>query len=231
MAAGKSTGGGADSDDGDPATPRSRRRAATGKAAQTTSKDASTVKAAAPKTAAPKKAAPRKAAAKPTAESAPTRTRRTRTKAPEGDSSAARSRPRSATRASRQTAPEQPAEITEFVPNFGPEVYSYEDPDDERRGTRSSYIRNGTFEKWRDVVAFCKSLEYENPALEGKLPTNMGEFMDFALCDLAAKIEQVFNDGKPVRRVYKLPKGPSRTGAQRGAALRARAREEQARGE
>ena len=218
MAAGKSTGEGADPDDGNPATSRPRRRTATTKTTRATSKAAPTVKAAATK----------KAAAKPAAESTSTGTRRTRTKAAEGEGAAAKSRPRSGTRAGRHAAPEKPAEITEFVPDFGPEVYSYDDPDDERRGTRSSYIRNGTFEKWRDVVAFCKSLEYENPELEGRLPTNMGEFMDFALCDLAAKIEAAYNDGKPVRRVYKLPKGPSRSGAQRGAALRAQARKEQA---
>ncbi|MFF5265191.1 hypothetical protein ACFY4C_40440 [Actinomadura viridis] len=66
-------------------------------------------------------------------------------------------------------------------------------------------------------------MEYNRPDLEGKLPLSLAALFDVAVNRIVDEIESEFNDGQPLRRVYKLTRGPSRTGAARGAAARAEA--------
>jgi hypothetical protein len=108
--------------------------------------------------------------------------------------------------------------------HFGEDAYTFTDPEDQKRSSKSVYIPRGTVERARAAVAFCKALEYNQPELEGKIPTSLAALFDNAINRVVDQIEAEFNDGQPLRRVYKLRVGPSRSGAARGAAARAQQR-------
>lgn len=108
--------------------------------------------------------------------------------------------------------------------HLGDEAYTFTDPEDQKRVTKSVYVPRGTVERARAAVAFLKHYEYMHPELEGQIPTSLAALFDNAVNRLVDEIEERYNDSKPLRRVYKLQVGPSRSGATRGAASRAAAR-------
>jgi hypothetical protein len=107
--------------------------------------------------------------------------------------------------------------------HLGEEAYAFSDPGDEERIAKSVYVRRGTVERARAAVAFCMALEYTHPELEGELPLSLAALFDNAVNRVVDEIEAEFNEGKALRRVYKLRRGPSRAGAARGAAARSEA--------
>ncbi|MDL4819307.1 hypothetical protein [Actinomadura opuntiae] len=109
--------------------------------------------------------------------------------------------------------------------HLGEDAYTFRDGD-QQRVTKSVYIPRGTVERARAAVAFCKAFTYNHPELEDQLPTSLAALFHNAINQIVDQIEDQFNDGQPLRRVYKLQVGPSRSGAARGAAARAAARED-----
>lgn len=163
------------------------------------------------------------------------RTRRTSSKAKDAAEQTPAAAPKKPAARSRKSPAKTPAKKPAETPppvtviradplHFGEDAYTFTDPEDQKRSSKSVYIPRGTVERARAAVAFCKALEYNQPELEGTIPTSLAALFDNAINRVVDQIEAEFNDGQPLRRVYKLRVGPSRTGAARGAATRAQQR-------
>ncbi|WP_327591291.1 hypothetical protein OHA25_60165 (plasmid) [Nonomuraea sp. NBC_00507] len=90
---------------------------------------------------------------------------------------------------------------------------------------RSFYLPVDLVERARACVPGVQAAVYGTPE-EDEAPASVAQLVKVALERECQRLEDRFNDGKPFRRVYKkLQPGPSREGAERGAAKRRRAAE------
>jgi hypothetical protein len=97
------------------------------------------------------------------------------------------------------------------------------DVDDERM-TRSFHLRVGVIERARAASVGVEHKAYGTD-IEGDVPNSFSAFVEEAIVAACTYYENLFNNGNEFRRTGPLAPGPTREGAQRGAAKRKRARE------
>lgn len=90
---------------------------------------------------------------------------------------------------------------------------------DEKLNTRSFQIPIGVVERLRATADAIQHRAYETE-LEDRIPDSISGLLVELINAGCTYYEDLFNNGQPFRRVRKLPPGPGRSGAQRGAARR-----------
>lgn len=124
------------------------------------------------------------------------------------------------TRAGRGT--DQPLQT--FAEAVGAREYQPHGSVDDERMTRSFHLRVGVIERARAASVGVEHKAYGTD-IEGSVPNSFSAFVEEAIVAACTYYENMFNGGKEFRRTGPLAPGPTREGAQRGAAKRKRARE------
>jgi hypothetical protein len=143
-----------------------------------------------------------------------------RTTAPKDATTAApAAKPRTAA-ARRKSAPaDAPAPMQTFAEYTGATPFPVIDEGDEKLNTRSFQIPVGVVQRLRATADGIQHRAYDTD-LEGKAPDSISGSVVEALDAWCSYYERLLNNGEPFRRVRRLPPGPGRSGAQRGAEKR-----------
>jgi len=96
---------------------------------------------------------------------------------------------------------------------------------DDARMTRSFHLRVGVVERARAASVGVEHKAYGTP-IEGDVPNSFSAFVEEAIVAACTYYENLLNGGKEFRRTGPLSPGPTREGAQRGAAKRRKQREQ-----
>jgi hypothetical protein len=103
-----------------------------------------------------------------------------------------------------------------FAQHTGARPFTVREPGDEKLQSRSFQIPIGVVQRLRATADGVQHRVYDTE-LQDETPDSISAFVVEAFDALCTFYEDALNNGQEFRRVRRLPPGPGKTGAQRGA--------------